>query len=169
MDRRHVAILAFALSVALGLCHALSYSTLLPDTVACQFDAHGFPTDSMSRSTMIDVQLTVITAIAALFAAAAAAVVTSPRRWFGVPNRQWWLTGPREESTRRDLLARVLLLGCATELFVFCLFHRTVRVNLGRAESLETWFVDIAVFMGIVAVWLVLYLVRYRRVPSASR
>lgn len=168
MNRRHVAVLAFSVSVALGLCHALCYSTMLPDQVASHFDTHGQPVGSMARSTMIDLQLTMIIALAALFSVAAGAVVKSPRSWFGMPDRGWWMSGDREESTRLDLTARVLWLGALTQILVFSLFHRTVRVNLGRADSLEGWLVDLTVFLGLAAGWLFLLRLRYRRRPARA-
>ncbi|MBD3222771.1 hypothetical protein GF314_16190, partial [bacterium] len=66
MNCRQIAILAFALSVALGLAHALGYSTVLPDQVAASYDASGRPDGAMPRSTMIDIQLTVVIGLAAL-------------------------------------------------------------------------------------------------------
>jgi len=168
MNRRHVATLAFSVSVALGLCHALCYSTVLPDQVAAHFDTHGQPLGSMARSTMIDLQLTVIIALAALFAVAGGAVVKSPRSWFGMPDRAWWMSGDREESTRFDLSARVLWLGALSQLLAFSLFHRTVRVNMGRSASLEGWYADVAIFLGLAAIWLLMLRLRYRRRPASA-
>ncbi len=167
MTRRPVAVLAFAVSVALGLCHALCYSTLLPDQVTTAFAALGLPAQAMARSTMIDLQLTVVIGLAALFVVAAGAVSQAPRRWFGMPHRDWWLAAEREEDTRQDLTARVLWLGAFTQLLTLTLFHRTVRVNLGRTDSLDGWLAGPGGVPGAAAVWLLAADLRYRG-PAAT-
>ncbi|MEZ4387946.1 MAG: hypothetical protein R3D98_10320 [Candidatus Krumholzibacteriia bacterium] len=130
--------------------------------------AVGLPARTMPRSAMIDLQLTVVVGLAALFGVASGAVSKSPRRWFGMPHRDWWLAAEREEATRRDLAARVLWLGAFTQLLTLTLFHRTVRLNLGRADSLEGWYLDLAVFLAVAAVWLLLLQLRYRRPDSTA-
>jgi hypothetical protein len=168
MVRRQIAALAFAVSVGLGLCHALCYSTLLPDQVASHFDATGAPAAWTSRSTMIDIQLTVITVLAAAFALLAGILIKSPARWFSLPNSQWWLAPERSDETRCDLACRILWLGTVTQIFVLDLFHHAVRVNLGRAPQLENVWPDVIGFLVLVGIWVGLILLRYARRPAAA-
>ena len=168
MNRRHVAALFFGLSVTLGLCHALSYSTMLPDRVATHFDMGGAPDGWSTRSTMIDLQLTVIVLLAAGFLLLAGAVLRTPARWLRLPHRDWWLAPPRSEQTRRDLAMRLLWLGAFTQVLFCDLFHHTVRVNLGRVAALESYWLDIGVFATAVAVWLFVLIWRYARIPAAT-
>ena len=76
---RHLAALAFAPAVLLGVGHALGYSTVLPARVAPRFDASGVPDAWSSRSTMLDLQLTVIVAVAAARPSPAAAATAQGR------------------------------------------------------------------------------------------
>ena len=168
VNTRHLAALAFALSVLLGLCHALCYSTVLPDRVATHFDTSGVPDTWSSRSTMIDIQLTVVVVVAAVFLALAGAALRSPSRWTGASRRLWWLSPEHFEGTRQDLAVRLLWLGTLTQLLVFDLFHRTVRVNTGRVPALESVWLDLGAFGLAVAVWLALLMWRYRQEPSTA-
>jgi hypothetical protein len=168
MIRRRLAALAFALSVVLCLAHALGYSTVLPDRVATRFDSSGVPVGWASRSTMIDLQLTMIVALAAACLVLAGAVLRSPARWLGVPRREWWLAPERSEDTRQDLAVRLLWLGVLGQLLLGDLFHRAVRVNLGRAPALESPWLDLGVFACGVAVWLGMLIWRYRQAPATA-
>ncbi|HOX25991.1 MAG TPA: hypothetical protein PLL30_09490 [Candidatus Krumholzibacteria bacterium] len=169
MDRRHLASLAFGVSVALGLCHTLCSSIQLPDEVASRFDLTGVPVALTARDTLIDVHLTVIVAVAAAFLILAGLVLKTPARWLNLPHRAWWFAAERERLTRLDLTARLLWLGAASQLLIFDYFHRTVRVNLGRAASLEGFWLDLAVYAGFVLGWLALVTLRYRKVPADAR
>ena len=168
MKRRHLATLIFTVSVALGLCHALCYSTMLPDRVATHFDIGGMPDGWSTRSAMIDLQLTVIVLVAAGFLLVAGAVLRTPARWLGLPHRDWWLAPSRSEQTRRDLAIRLLWLGAFTQILCCDLFHHTVRVNLGRVAALESYWLDIGGFVVVAAVWLIALVWRYARVPAAT-
>lgn len=168
MNSRQVALIAFLVSVALGLCHALCYSTLLPDAVAGWFSASGAPVGAMSRETLIDIQLTVVLVVAALFLTAAGAMTRSPERWLARLGCRRALTDRAGMPAGGDIAARVLVLGMAAELLVFFLFHRVVRVNLGRAETLGAWWVDVGAFGVVLAVWLALVWWRYRRPAMAA-
>ena len=75
----------------------------------------------------------------------------------------------RAEDTRQDLAVRLLWLGTLTQLLLFDLFHRTVRVNMGRVPSLETYWLDIGAFGLAVAFWLTVLVWHYRRAPAAVR
>ena len=168
MNRRQVAAIVFTVSVALGLCHALCYSTMLPDRVATHFNTAGTPDGWSTRSTMIDLQLTIIVLVAAGFLLAAGAVLRSPARWLGLPHRDWWLAPDRSEQTRRDLAIRLLWLGAFTQILCCDLFHHTVRVNLGRVAALESYWLDIGGFLAVAVVWLIVLVWRYARVPDAA-
>ncbi len=165
--RRQVALLAFVVSVGVGLCHALCYSTVLPPEVVGRFGMIHAAGTAMPRSAMIDGQLTVVIGLAALVSMLAGVVARSPRPWLWLPARQWWLSGEREAATRRDLVARVLVLGTCGQLLAVSVFHRLVRLNLGRAETLGAWWVDVAVFLTAALVWLALLGWRYRASQTA--
>jgi hypothetical protein len=167
MTRRRLAAVLFALAVALGLGHALSYSTMLPERVATQFDAAGVPVSWSARSTMIDLQLTLVVLLAAAFLMAVGAILKSPGSWLPLPHRRSWLDPCRADTTRGDLACRLLCLGALTQLLLFDLFHHAVRVNLGRTPVLEDIWLDVGVFTGVMAVWLVALLWRYARGPRA--
>jgi len=169
MRRRPVASLAFALSVALGLCHALCYSIQLPDEVASHFDRRGIPDSWTDRATLIDLQLTVVVALAAAVLGAAGFILKTPAHWLGLPNRAWWLAPERAEHTRQDLTARLLWLGAGTQLLVLDLFHRVVRVNLGRVAALEDLRPDLAAYAVFLAGWVGVLLLRYARPPLTAR
>jgi len=168
MSRRFIVTLAFALTVLAGLCHALCYSTMLPDRVATSFDASGVPIAWSSRSTMLDAQLTVIVGVAAGFLVLAGGVLRSPPRWISVPRRDWWLAPERGEGTRQDLALRLLCLGALTQLLLLDLFHRSVRFNLGRTPALESYWLDLGVFGLVAVVWLVCLIWRYRQASAAA-
>ncbi len=168
MNRRHLAAVAFAVTVLLGLCHALCYSTMLPDRVATRFDTSGVPAAWSSRSTMIDIQFTVIVAVAAGFLLLAGAALRSPARWAASKQHQWWLAPEHFERTRQDLAVRLLWLGALTQLLVFDLFHRTIRFNTGRVPALESYWLDVGIFGAFVAVWLGCLMWRYRRAPATA-
>ena len=166
MFNRSLATVAFAVSAAAGLCHALCFSTRLPDSVACRFSLHGAPEAWIPRSTMIDIQLTVIVVLTAAIGLAAGAALRSPARWLALPHRRWWLASSRIRETRDDLATRILWFGVFAQLLLLDLFHRTVRINLGDAAGLENWWIDLAVFAGATAIWGAVAVWRYRR-PAA--
>ncbi len=163
MISRNLATLAFAVSVGLGLCHALCFSTQLPDRVAGRFSLQGTPEAWIERSTMIDIQLTLIVLVTAGIAVATGAALRFPARWLNLPHRDWWLASPRIRETRVDLATRVLWFGVLAQLLLLDLFHRTVRVNLGHAVGLDRWWLDAVVFSGVALIWAAVTFWRYRR------
>ena len=169
MTRRQVAALAFAVSIALGLCHALCYSTLLPDQVVSKFALDGSPISWAARSTVIDLQLTIIVIIAAIFLVLAGTILKVPRRLFFLPHREFWLSHERIDHTRLDLAACLLWLGTITQICVLVLFHRSLSVSLGRTDSLAGYWFDLGIYLVLCLLWLGQLLLRYYRVPSTAR
>ena len=135
----------------------------LPDRVASHFNAAGVADGWMSRDTHGLLALGLFAGMTALFALIGWAMRRLPTRWVNMPKRDYWLSGDREQGTRRELEAWCYAFGAIVNLFLLFVVQLVFLANLSNPPALDSTVmtaglvVYLAVNLGAVVAMLVRY------------
>jgi uncharacterized membrane protein len=135
----------------------------LPERVASHFNAAGVADGWMSRATHVMLALGLFAGMTTLFALIGWAMRRLPARWVNMPKRDYWLSGDREQRTRRELEAWCYAFGAIVNLFLLFVFQLVYLANLSDRPALDSTLmiaglvVYLAVNLGAVVVMLIRY------------
>jgi uncharacterized membrane protein len=163
VDRTAVAaVLLIAAVAAIQLVH---YSSRLPATLAVHFNVSGAADGWSSRTGFIFTYGAIEAAVAVFSLTFAFLAGRLPASAVNIPNRDYWLSPERSESTISFLWGRVLWLEATTLAFLVAVAEIIFRLNLsGGAPTLPSrFFTTLAVFVITVGWQAVSIVIHFRR------
>jgi len=153
MTLRRVSLTVFILLFALCVAYAAWCYPQLPAKGACHFGPSGKP-DAWSTKTFFVTGYLAVTAInALLFLGISVMMPGIPVSLINLPNKSYWLAEERKRSTFDIIFRYLLWFASATMLLLLDMFHQSVQVNMGRAESLPHPLISLGLYLGFTALW----------------
>ncbi len=136
-------------------------------TVASHFDAAGMASGSVPRATYLGVMVSLVVGVPLAVALCGRLARFMPPRLVNLPHRQYWLAPERKAATTAELGRRTLVLSIAVLLFLCFVHWLVVQANLAPARQLAqgTFYGGLALFAGVVVVWVVMLQRRFGNVP----
>ena len=110
----------------------------LPDRVASHFNAAGVADGWMSRDAHLILAVGLFAGMTAMFGLIGASMRRLPARWISLPKRDHWLSGDREEQTRRELAVWCHGFGALLNLFLAVVFQLVYLANLRDPPALDS-------------------------------
>ena len=162
---RNISLLVFILLLLLCIGHAVYYYPFLPDRVASHFGASGRPDAWSSKESFARIYFIVIAFIAVLFPGIGLIFRKIPTSFINLPNKDYWLSTERKEETIAVLSRQFLWFGSATLLLLLDIFHQSVRVHLGKTQTLEHPVASIVVYVVFTTFWSIALIVKFMRMP----
>lgn len=165
MNRKIVSRLIFLFILLLCLAEIAYFGPKLPDTVASHFDAKGQPDGWSSRTSFLIVYGAGILGIILCFVGPFWLIQKLPVSLVNIPNKDYWLAPERKKETMAYLSEQLLLLGSATLLLVFLLFHFVIQANLEEeVQSIGSLpMVLIGLYLAYTLYWTIALIWRFRR------
>jgi len=145
----------YAYLVVMGLIAAqvAYYYGRLPDVVASHFGANGLANGFMSRAGFVGFYVGLVLFLMAVFAAVSALLRAVPTELINVPNKEYWFSGEREQSSRAWLSRDIQILGLGVVVFVAIVMQRVFMANVsGERPCLPTK--SILVSVGVLMVFM---------------
>jgi len=153
MNRRTSAITVFVLLCIACLVHALYYYPRLPEQVAHHFGGSGQPDAWGGKMHFLIVYLATVAVMAISFLGVGLALPKIPNSAINLPNKDYWLAPERRQQTLDYMLPPFLWLGSLTMLLLLDIFHQSFRVHLGKATSLDHFWISMGVYLVVTTVW----------------
>jgi len=165
-----VGLLLLGLLALASIVQASAYYPLLPERVACRFDPTGAAVGWQSKGAFFLMHLGLVLGMALGVVPLLCVLLRfAPARMINMPHKEYWLAAPRERQTRSSLVCYTLWVMDLTLALVVVLMELTYRANLAKAPSLgRALWVWLAVYGLAMAVWVVMFCRRFRRVASAA-
>jgi hypothetical protein len=161
-------ILGIAILVTLWIVTAVQtscYYVVLPERVASEFDLAGNAGGTMSREGFVLMHWGLILIISLCIPL----VAVSPDWMIDMPNKHYWFAPERRRQSRRWLLCWCLWFANATLLFLTVVMELCYRANCRPVPDMGfgIW-IPLAAYLACVAVMMVPYVRRFRRIPAAE-
>ena len=134
----------------------------LPEKVASHFNGGGQPDNWSSRNSFV-----IFTAIFGLFATCFSTLImllieNAPVSLLNLPNKEYWLTGERRESSLRLIRQRFEWLSVGMLALINAVIYMTMQANIHKEPlSSNIWFLIIGFFVFVV-VWIISFVMRFR-------
>lgn len=137
----------------------------LPDRMATHFGFHGDADGWMTRSGYAIFVSCVGVGLPLLFVALGYLCRLFPTVAINIPNRQYWLAPERRQETLDFVLVAQLWMACIMVLFLGGIHYLTIQANTLTPPRLpmDQFWPFIGCFLTAVAVWMVLFMSRFRR------
>lgn len=142
-------------------------SAALPSNMASHFGAGGAANGFMSRGAYVGVMLGVTLIAPLLVALSGQLVNVLPTRLINLPHREYWLAPQRRAATIASLSRLSVYFASALVVFLCFVHWLVVRANEAPVPRLEPvpMFVGLGLFLAGTAVWLIVLVRRFGRVP----
>lgn len=142
----------------------------MPAVMATHYDASGLPNGHMTTGTALGVHLFVLGCLLIAFVVLPALISRFGSSWINVPNREYWIAPERKAATLASIRARLEGMGCAALAFVIVVGELNFRANLNPPPRLPLWpfLATLAAFLGFMAVWMLSFYRRFRRLPTSA-
>jgi hypothetical protein len=142
-----------------------AWSAKLPLRVASHFGTSGRPDAWSCKESFVNIYLIVVAFIALLFPGIGLILRKIPVSLINLPNKDYWLSTERKEETIAVLSRQFLWFGSATLLLLLDIFHQSVRVHLGKTQTLEHPVASIVVYVVFTTFWSIALIVKFMRMP----
>ena len=151
--------------ISVAVLQIMYYYPLLPSTVASHFDAAGNPNGCSSKKQFVGIYMVVILMMSLSSLVLPLLLKYIPISLINLPKKVYWLAPERKETTFLFIAETMLILGNATTLFLIITFQLAFEANLSstRHFSSETMFILLGCYFFFIAVWLIRFMVRFRR------
>jgi hypothetical protein len=159
----------FVLLVAGAAVHFSRYYPVLPPIVASHFDAHGNANGWQTKQGFFAVFAGVTVLAFSLVFAVPALIGAAPLAIINLPNKTYWLAPQQRNSSQAFLSSWFAWFGNVVFVVMFLTFDYAVKSNLQRysaADPAHLWYV-LAGFGGFSLVWMVLFFLRFSRLPRS--
>lgn len=153
MNSHKAAIAVFLVLCAVCTAHALYYYPQLPERVAQHFGKSGAPDGWSTKSELLTVYLGTVLFSAAVFLGLGAAMRKLPDWAVNIPNKEYWLSPSQRDKTLDSMLHWLLWLGSLTMVLLLDVFHQTIRVNLGKTDTLDHPLISLSIYLALVTAW----------------
>ena len=142
-----------------GVCQAVYFYTRLPDTVAIHFRTSGIPDGWASNEANLVISIFLYVFIAGLFLAIPSGLKTLPEKYVSLPNKEYWFSAQRKETTIKRMAQLFHVFGSALLLFFLLLGYLVYSANLSDPVVLNERFIwtASAVLTGFIILWVILF------------
>jgi uncharacterized membrane protein len=160
----------FWLLVLAAAFHMIYYYPLLPERVASHFDGYGRPNGWSSRDAFIAIYAFVMLLMAVLYAGIGYALPRLPDSLINLPNKDYWFAPERKAEAMAVIKQDMAVFFSATLIFLIGTMHLTIRVNVGRSETLGDWFFLLLFsYLVFVIVWSIGLIKKFSVKKTGSR
>lgn len=154
-------LVALLVVIALQVAY---YAPKLPDTVASHFGASGAADGWSSKTSFLALYGVLIVILIVPFVVLPWLLPRIPDDLINLPHKRYWLAPERREETFRTLGDYLVWMGIGTLMLMSHLMGETFATNLEPKPHLQdTFWWAFGLYLGFVAVWLVLFYQRFRR------
>lgn len=154
----------FTLLLMVAGLQAAYFYPQLPATIATHFDGNGVPNGWSSKAAFFALNAVLLGVMTLIFVILPAKLDRIPERWLNLPNKNYWWAPPRRAATLAFIRSRMLGLGAMNVALAVFIQQLVIEANLRPAPQLSTaiyW--ALLAYTGFMAVWLVQFLMRFRR------
>jgi len=164
MNPRLITVLQLSM-VALMAGHVLSTFPSLPEVVASHFNASGAADSFMARETYMALFALLGIAVPLGVGWLPGAIARKGGKGLNIPHRDYWLADARRDQTAAFLQAHGLWLSVLLSALMAFVNAQVVKAHQFQPPVLQTSAVmsALAVFLLLVAVWLGVLIVRFRK------
>jgi hypothetical protein len=147
----------FIVLVLYGVVQGRFYSLRMPWVIASHFGARGTPNGWQTQSAFFVIEIFVV-AIAALLGFVVPKTLSAlPVSMINLPNKQYWLSPERRESTLDYFRVHFAWCGCALLAFLLFVMELAFRANLTTPHQLNNtaFIAAMVVFLAFMVFWTV--------------
>ncbi len=166
MQRSKLFLLIFVCLCLLCLLQAWYYYPRLPERVASHFGPTGLPDAWMSKSSFLQFYVIVVTGLTVLFPVLALLVSKFPVQLMNLPNKSYWMSEERRQTTLDHLCASFYWFASATMILLLDVFYQVFQVQLGKAKTLTHPVLSLGIYISFTVILTVGLLVRFLRKKS---
>ena len=154
------------LLIILTIVHIVYYYPRMPEEMISQFDSHGQPSSTMSRSAFFIIYAALVVMMGLLFPGMGLLLKKIPVGLINLPRREYWFAPERKEETIRVLNIYFVWFGNATLIFILLLMHYMFMVNLGEESHFMIRFGWVlGIYLAFVLAWTGHLLIRFLKKP----
>ncbi len=148
----------------LGIALSLYYFTQLPERVAIHFGGGGVPDSWASSGVNLAISIFLYAFLVIMFIGIPSTLKNIPLRFISLPNKEYWLTEERKESTIKLFSGFFSLFGTALIIFFLILGHLVFMANMSDPVALNESVVWISMgcILTFTIVWLIMLLRKFR-------
>ncbi len=163
--KQRLASIAFLLLLALAAGFVWSSSAALPPVVASHFGASGAADGFMARADYLLTMLLTLVGVALLVAFLPFVLPYLGDSGINLPNREYWLAPVRRAQTFAFLRLHGLSFASALVTFLAYVHWLVVQANERQPAQLSTPAIitALAVFLAVLAIWLIVLFARFRQ------
>lgn len=166
MRNRTLALLLFALMLAIALGDLAYHYPLLPERMATHFGPSGEPNGWMPKSGFAVFTVGLLAFLDAQLLGTAFFLRRIPDAQINLPNKGYWLAPARREATLATIGSYLVWFGVAIQTLVAGVFHLVYRANLTPDPRLGgTVWIYLAAFLVFTLVWLMDMMRRFAATP----
>lgn len=164
MSAPRAILILLAAACVLMLRH---YYPLMPDPMAAHFNGSGRPDGYQSRDGFFLLAGIMMLLVAVIFAGAGLLFRAIPANLFNLPNREYWLSPERRDSTIAFMTHQMEWFGVVTLVLLAAVLCMAMQANLAPAPRLDSstmWWL-LGLYLTFTTLWLVHFVRRFRLSP----
>jgi hypothetical protein len=157
----------FAGLILFGILQARFYASRMPSVMASHFGFSGSPNGWQALSGFFIMEL-FVGALAGFLAFVFPRTLSAiPTSLINLPNKEYWLSADRRESTLAYFRVHFAWFGCALLAFVVAVMELTFRANLNTPHHLNNtaFIAALVTFLAFTAVWTIRLMVHCTHGP----
>jgi uncharacterized membrane protein len=151
------------LLIAFAVVQSGYYYPQLPETVATHFNSAGEPNGWASKTSFFLLYIGMLAIVAGVFLVLPARLASIPLWMVNLPNKKYWLAPARSKESIEIIRREMLVLGCATLIFLICIIQLVIEANVNgtfRLSSSTVWIL-LSVFLAFTVVWTFRFVSRF--------
>jgi uncharacterized membrane protein len=150
----------------LGIAQSLYFYTKLPDKVAIHFGSSGIPNNWVSNETNLVIGVCLHALLLSFFLVIPFLINKLPIRFVNLPNKEYWLSKERADTTVSLIGGFLYILGIAFIIFFIILGYFTFHANMSTPVILNesaVWGIAVCLLLFTVG-WLFLFYRKFTNV-----
>lgn len=150
--------------IGVFLAQSVFYYPSLPETMATHFDGAGNPDRWMTKPFFFIFEGVLLFLMIGIFSLIPSLTNRIPTKWINLPNKDYWFADERKEETIIKLKNYNDLISIAILILFIVVNHFVFEANINKQPLPTTtmWIILLSTF-GFVTVWLILFLLQFRR------
>ncbi|MEN6439256.1 MAG: DUF1648 domain-containing protein [Syntrophobacter sp.] len=169
MTMRRLSLSVFLVLCALCMAQSAYYHPQLPERVALHFGPSGRPDSWSTKTAFITLSYAVTAFSLILFLGISYGMSKIPPSLINLPNKDYWLSEKRKQETIEFMFHYFLWFGSATVLLLLDVFHQSIQVHLGRADSLPHIQQSLGLYICFAIVWIIGLFIKFGRIKESQQ